>query len=154
MFNLLWNIFNQRFVIFPLTQITFMGWRVVKPNSCNFSKNWSFTCLSVTKTAKSDRLCIGRKKTFVPYSLKGLQFRSDYMGLPDSGYRRPCQNVSLISTDTHLQRHLTCLSATTSGRSPYHFLFTTRCCTCADKQLCDCQLFHPSNQVKLSEGAV
>ena len=35
---------------------------------------------SVTKTAKSDHPCIGRIRIFVPYSLKGLPFWSDYMG--------------------------------------------------------------------------
>ena len=45
MLNLHWNddVFNKRFY-------------------CNLSKNWSFTCLSVTKTAKYDHPCIGRKK--------------------------------------------------------------------------------------------
>ena len=39
-----------------------------------------------------------------------------------------------ISDDTELQRYLNWLSATTSGRSPYDFLLTTRCSACGDKQ--------------------
>ena len=55
--------------------------------------------------------------------------------MPDFGYVQSCQIVSLISTDTHLQGGLNWLSATTSGRSSYDFLFTTQCCACGDKQL-------------------
>ena len=63
MLNLHWNgdAFNQRCVISPRSGVC--------------------TYLSVTKTAKSDHPCIGRKMLFffcfflfVPYSLKGLQF--------------------------------------------------------------------------------
>ena len=97
------------------------------------------TCLSVTKTAKSDYPCIGRKRI---YSLRWLQFRFVYLGdwvrgwtaSPDFGYRRSFQNVSLISTDNHLQRNLNWFSTTTSGNFPYDFLLTTRCCACVGKQ--------------------
>ena len=90
---------------------------MLKLRDLHLSKSWRFTCLSVTKTAKSDHPCIRRNIIFVPYSLKGLQIQSDHMGdlirgwitLPDFGYPRSCQNVSLISNDINLQHNLNSL---------------------------------------------
>ena len=65
---------------------------------------------------------------------------------PDFEYRGSCQHFSLISTDTNLQCYVNWFSATTSGRSSYDFLFTTRCCACGDKQSCYTGMFLPAKR--------
>ena len=54
------GVFNQRFVISPKTGVL-------------------YACLS-PKRQNMTSLGSGEKGIFVPYSLKGLQFRSDYIG--------------------------------------------------------------------------
>ena len=97
--------------------------RCIQPETCNLSKNW--ICLSVIKTAKSDRPCIGR--TMIFFSVFAQRVTS-LVWLYGRLYKRLnymarfwilaiVSNVSLISTETHLKRYLNWLSATTSRRS-------------------------------------
>ena len=107
----------------------------------NLSKNWSFTCLSVTKTAKSNHPCIGKQTNVccavlaatVPVWLYGrLNKRLNYIArFWISAIVSKCQSYFNWH---YLQRYLNWPSATTSRRS-YDFLFTTPCCACGNKQL-------------------
>ena len=120
MLNLHWNgdVFNQGFVISPRTGVL---------HACLSPKRQTLTTL-----ASGEKWFLFPISLAIPVLLYGrLNNRLNY--IPDFGNRRSRRNVSLVSTDTHLQRYLNWFSAATSGRS-YDFLSTTRCCACGDKQ--------------------